>query len=64
MKFALIYQVQIPKPWTQESEYVRFREIIDQVTFAEEMGFESVWFMEHLGPEHSHSNPPDIVLAA
>ena len=65
MKFSLIYQVQIPKPWTEESEHSRFGEIIEQVSFAEEMGFGSVWFMEHhFGPEHSHSSAPDIVLAA
>lgn len=65
MRFALIYQVQVPKPWTSESEYTRFQEIIEQVSFAEEMGFESVWFMEHhFGPEQSHSSAPDLVLAA
>jgi len=65
MKFALIYQVQVPKPWTDESEHQRFRDIIEQVCFAEEMGFESVWFMEHhFGPEQSHSSAPDLVLAA
>lgn len=65
MQFALIYQVQVPKPWTAESEYRRFQEIIEQVSFAEEMGFRSVWFMEHhFAPEQSHSSSPDMVLAA
>jgi hypothetical protein len=41
MQFALIYQVQVPKPWTAESAYRRFQEIIEQVSFAEEMGFRS-----------------------
>ena len=35
MQFALIYQVQVPKPWTAQSEYQRFQEIIEQVSFAE-----------------------------
>jgi alkanesulfonate monooxygenase SsuD/methylene tetrahydromethanopterin reductase-like flavin-dependent oxidoreductase (luciferase family) len=65
MKFALIYQVQVSKPWTAQSEYQRFQEIIEQVSFAEEVGFESVWFMEHhFAPEQSHSSAPDLVLAA
>ncbi len=40
MKFALIYQVQLPKPWTDVSEYQLFQNILTQVGFAEEMGFE------------------------
>ena len=40
MKFALIYQVQLPKPWTDVSEYQLFQNILTQVSFAEEMGFE------------------------
>ena len=42
MKFALIYQVQLPKPWTDVSEYQLFQNILTQVSFAEEMGFEGV----------------------
>jgi len=65
MKFALIYQVQLPKPWTDRGEYQLFQNILAQVSFAEEMGFESVWFMEHhFAPEQSHSSAPDMILAA
>lgn len=65
MKFALIYQVQVPKPWNERSEYQRFQEILEQVSFAEKVGFESVWFMEHhFSPEQSHSSAPDMILAA
>ena len=65
MKFALIYQVQLPKPWTDVSEYQLFQNILAQVSFAEEMGFEGVWFMEHhFAPEQSHSSAPDMILAA
>jgi alkanesulfonate monooxygenase SsuD/methylene tetrahydromethanopterin reductase-like flavin-dependent oxidoreductase (luciferase family) len=65
MKFALIYQVQLPKPWTDVSEYQLFQNILTQVSFAEEMGFEGVWFMEHhFAPEQSHSSAPDMILAA
>jgi alkanesulfonate monooxygenase SsuD/methylene tetrahydromethanopterin reductase-like flavin-dependent oxidoreductase (luciferase family) len=65
MKFALIYQVQLPKPWTERGEYQLFQNILTQVSFAEEMGFASVWFMEHhFAPEQSHSSAPDMILAA
>jgi alkanesulfonate monooxygenase SsuD/methylene tetrahydromethanopterin reductase-like flavin-dependent oxidoreductase (luciferase family) len=65
MKFALIYQVQLPRPWTDTSEHQLFQQILEQVSFAEQMGFESVWFMEHhFAPEQSHSSAPDLILAA
>ncbi len=65
MQIGLFYQIQVPKPWTPESELNRFWEMIEEVTFAEEMGFKSVWFVEHhFRSEWSHSSAPDITLAA
>jgi len=65
MQIGLFYQIQVPKPWTPESELNRFWEMLDEVTLAEEMGFKSVWFVEHhFRSEWSHSSAPDISLAA
>ncbi len=65
MQLGLFYQIQVPKPWTAESESNRFWEMVEEVTFAEEMGFRSVWFVEHhFRSEWSHSSAPDITLAA
>ena len=65
MKFGLFYQIQVPKPWTQESEANRIWEALDQITYAEEAGFDSVWFSEHhFRPEWSHNSAPDLTLAA
>ena len=65
MKFGLFYQIQVPKPWFKESEADRIREALAQIVYAEEMGFDSVWFSEHhFRPEWSHNSAPDITLAA
>jgi len=65
MRIGMFYQMSVPKPWTAESESKRFFEMMEQVTFAEEMGLESVWFVEHhFRSEWSHSSAPDITLAA
>jgi alkanesulfonate monooxygenase SsuD/methylene tetrahydromethanopterin reductase-like flavin-dependent oxidoreductase (luciferase family) len=65
MRIGMFYQIQIPKPWTAESETQRYWEMIEQVEYAEEMGFESVWFVEHhFRAEWSHSSAPDVTLAA
>jgi alkanesulfonate monooxygenase SsuD/methylene tetrahydromethanopterin reductase-like flavin-dependent oxidoreductase (luciferase family) len=65
MRLGLFYQIQIPRPWTTESETQRYWEMIEQVEYAEEIGLESVWFVEHhFRSEWSHSSAPDITLAA
>jgi alkanesulfonate monooxygenase SsuD/methylene tetrahydromethanopterin reductase-like flavin-dependent oxidoreductase (luciferase family) len=65
MKFGLFYQIQVPKPWREESESKRFHEALEQITYAEEMGFHSVWFSEHhFRPVWSHNSAPDLTLAA
>ena len=65
MKFGLFYQIQVPKPWDEESEARRIWEALDQIAFAEEMGYDSVWFSEHhFRPVWSHNSAPDLTLAA
>jgi alkanesulfonate monooxygenase SsuD/methylene tetrahydromethanopterin reductase-like flavin-dependent oxidoreductase (luciferase family) len=65
MKFGLFYQIQVPKPWSADSEAKRIWEALDQIEYAEEMGYDSVWFSEHhFRPEWSHNSAPDLTLAA
>ncbi|MCI0841888.1 MAG: LLM class flavin-dependent oxidoreductase [Chloroflexi bacterium] len=65
MRIGMFYQIQVPKPWEAGSEAQRFHQMLEQVTYAEEMGIESVWFVEHhFRSEWSHSSAPDISLAA
>ena len=65
MKFGLFYQIQVPKPWDDESTAKRIWEALDQIVYAEEVGYESVWFSEHhFRPVWSHNSAPDLTLAA
>ena len=65
MKFGLFYQIQVPKPWDEQSEAKRIWEALDQIAYAEEMGYDSVWFSEHhFRPVWSHNSAPDLTLAA
>ncbi len=65
MKFGLFYQIQVPKPWGPETEAQRFWEALEQISYAEEKGFDSVWFSEHhFRPVWSHNSSPDLTLAA
>ncbi len=65
MRVGLFYQIQVPKPWTASSESQRIYEALDQIPYAEQQGFESVWFSEHhFRPVWSHNSAPDLTLAA
>ncbi len=65
MRIGLFYQIQVPKPWTASSESERIHEALEQIPYAEQQGFESVWFSEHhFRPVWSHNSAPDLTLAA
>ena len=65
MRVGLFYQIQVPRPWTATSESERIHEALAEIPYAEQMGFESVWFTEHhFRPVWSHNSAPDLTLAA
>ena len=64
MRFGMFYELQMPKPWTEKAEYNTLWQAVEQVTYAEEMGFEHVWLVEHhFLPEFAHSSAPEVTLA-
>lgn len=65
MKFGMFYLIQTNEPRTPESEHRRFWESVEEVIYAEEMGFEYAWFAEHhFVPDWSFSSTPEVTLAA
>ncbi|MFQ6029545.1 MAG: LLM class flavin-dependent oxidoreductase [Dehalococcoidia bacterium] len=65
MDIGMFYQIQVPQPWTSDSDFNRYWELLEQVPFAEELGFSSVWLADHqFRSEWSHSSAPDVTLAA
>lgn len=65
MKFGLLFEIQVPKPWQARSEYEKLTEALEQAILAEELGFDSVWVVEHHFLEQfSHSGGPEVWLGA
>jgi len=65
MQIGLFYLIQADEARTPQTGYQRFWETVEEVTYAEQMGFESSWFVEHhFEPEHSFSSTPEITLTA
>src|SRR2546423_13398096 len=64
MKFGLIYENSVPKPWDEQSEYRVFKHAVEEVMVAEEAGFDQVWAVEHhFLEEYSHNPAPEVFLS-
>lgn len=65
MKFGLMCQLQMPRPWRADAEQQAYRNFLDQAVAAERAGFDYVWVTEqHFCAEIGHSACPDMLLAA
>ena len=65
MRFGLFYQLRFPEPWSSEKEQRCLWEAIEQITYAEEMGFEGLWLTEHhFVPAWSAASAPEVMLTA
>lgn len=65
MKFGIFYEHQLPRPWEEGSEQRLFQEALDQIEYADSIGIDYVWEVEHhFLEEYSHSSAPEVFLAA
>lgn len=65
MKFGIFYEHQLPRPWSEDSEYRLIQDAIEQCELADRLGIEYVWEVEHhFLEEYSHSSAPEVFLAA
>ena len=65
MKFGIMTQLQMPRPWEPNAELTTYRNMLDQADAAERAGFQYFWLTEmHFFEEIGHSPCPDMLLAA
>jgi alkanesulfonate monooxygenase SsuD/methylene tetrahydromethanopterin reductase-like flavin-dependent oxidoreductase (luciferase family) len=65
MKFGGFYELQLPRPWTPESEHTLLKNALEQVELSDRLGFDYIWATEHhFLEEYAHSSAPEVFLAA
>ncbi len=65
MKFGVLYELQLPRPWTKDSEHKLFKDALDQVELADRVGIDHAWEVEHhFLEEYAHSSAPEVFLGA
>jgi alkanesulfonate monooxygenase SsuD/methylene tetrahydromethanopterin reductase-like flavin-dependent oxidoreductase (luciferase family) len=65
MKFGLFYEHQLPRPWDDDSERRLIQDALEQVEYADRLGIQYCWEVEHhFLEEYSHSSAPEVFLAA
>ena len=65
MRFGLLYEHQLPRPWTEGTEHRLFKEALAQVELADSLGIDYIWEVEHhFLEEYAHSSAPEVFLAA
>ncbi|MSO76408.1 MAG: LLM class flavin-dependent oxidoreductase [Alphaproteobacteria bacterium] len=65
MKFGIFYEHQLPRPWTERSEYQLLQDSLSQIELADRLGYDYAWEVEHhFLEEYSHSSAPEVFLGA
>ncbi len=65
MRFGVFYELQLPRPWNDGDEHRLFKEALEQIILADQLGFDYAWEVEHhFLDEYSHSSAPEVLLAA
>ncbi len=65
MKFGIFHELATPRPFTAESEMAVVLNALEQVRVADEVGFDTVWAVEHHFLEgYSYLGAPEVFLTA
>jgi alkanesulfonate monooxygenase SsuD/methylene tetrahydromethanopterin reductase-like flavin-dependent oxidoreductase (luciferase family) len=65
VKFGIFYEMQIPRPWSEQSEYQVLQDALGQIELADGLGFDYAWAVEHhFLEEYSHCSAPEVFLGA
>ena len=65
MKFGVLYEHQLPRPWDGDAELAVVQQSLEQVVLADRLGVDTAWAVEHhFLEEYAHCSAPEVFLAA
>ncbi|MBT7540585.1 MAG: LLM class flavin-dependent oxidoreductase, partial [Gammaproteobacteria bacterium] len=65
MRFGMLYELQLPKPWDSLSEQRLVDDAIEQCVLGDKLGIDYAWSVEHhFLEEYSHCSASDVFLSA
>ncbi|HEV7760268.1 MAG TPA: LLM class flavin-dependent oxidoreductase [Acidimicrobiales bacterium] len=65
MKFGVFYELQLARPWAEDSELRLYNDALDQIELADRLGYDYAWAVEHhFLEEYSHCSAPEVFLGA
>lgn len=65
MRFGMLYELQLPKPWAPDSEQKLVDHAIEQCVLGDKLGIDYAWSVEHhFLEEYSHCSASDVFLSA
>jgi alkanesulfonate monooxygenase SsuD/methylene tetrahydromethanopterin reductase-like flavin-dependent oxidoreductase (luciferase family) len=65
VRFSILHEHQLPRPWEAGDEHRVVKEAIEQVRLADRLGYHGVWATEHhFLEEYAHLSAPDVFLGA
>jgi len=65
VKFGGIHLMQLPRPWTSESDRTLLDDALAIAELSDQCGFDYIWATEHhFLEEYSHASAPEVFLAA
>jgi alkanesulfonate monooxygenase SsuD/methylene tetrahydromethanopterin reductase-like flavin-dependent oxidoreductase (luciferase family) len=65
VRFALFYEIPVPRPWGPDSELTAYQNTIEQALAGERWGWDAFWTVEHhFLEEFSHCSNPEVLYGA
>lgn len=65
MRFGMFYELQLPRPWAEDSEQRLVDEAIEQCVLGDKLGIDYAWSVEHhFLEEYSHCSASEVFLSA
>src|ERR1700722_7908449 len=65
MKVSLFYELQLPRPWQEDSEQRLYENSLAELELADQLGYHTVWVTEHhFQEEKCHLSCPEVLMGA